>query len=278
MRPPDTILKVMARQYLALFAACLSVTAAVAATPNPRSFSAHLPDLNPKDTPKFLVAYQSGNFFIISSTAKMPTISNILVIKTDGSGSVIGTFAFGGSGIDTPAAAACDPQGNLVIVGVTRSPDFPLVAPLQKSGETFITKIDGQLQNIIFSTLLGGTAGISATAVALDPVGNVYVTGTAGAGFATTAGALQPSAPTPPPAGTVTSGFLSEISASGDRLIFSTYLGASGFTCAGNPLSNPCLTYPGFVGPAIVTAPAAIAVDSSGAAIISGVSNANNLR
>ena len=261
----------------AFFVACLTVAGAVAAIPNPQSFLAHLPDLNPQHTAKFLVADQSGHLFIISSIVKTSAITNIQVIKTDGSGKVLATFAFGGSAIDTPNGAAIDAQGNLVIAGTTQSPDFPLVSPLQKSGAIFITKINAQLQNILFSTLLGGTAGISATAVALDPAGNVYVTGTARAGFMTTAGALQPAAPAPPLDGTVTSGFVSEISASGSSLIFSTYFGGSGFTCGGNPLSSPCLSYPGFVGPEIVTAPTAIAVDSSGAVIISGVSNANNL-
>jgi uncharacterized protein (TIGR03437 family) len=199
------------------------------------------------------------------------------VIKTDSSGNVLATYDFGGSGIDTPNAAAVDPQGNLVIVGTTQSPNFPLVSPLQTSGSIFITKIGAQLQNILYSTLLGGSAGGSAMAVALDATGNIYITGTTGAGFTTTPGALQPSAPAPPPDGGVSSGFITEISASGSSLIFSTYFSGSGFTCGGNPLSSPCLSYPGLVGPAINTTPSAIAVDSSGAVIIAGVSNANNL-
>ena len=260
-----------------LLVACLTVARAFASNPNPQSFLAHLSDLNMQDAAKLLTADQSGSFFIISSRAKTSATTNIHVIKTDSSGNVLATYDFGGSGIDTPNAAAVDPQGNLVIVGTTQSPNFPLVSPLQTSGSIFITKIGAQLQNILYSTLLGGSAGRSATGVALDSTGNIYITGTTGAGFTTTTGALQPSAPAPPLDGGVLSGFISEISASGSSLIFSTYFGGSGFTCGGNPLSSPCLSYPGLVGPAINTTPSAIAVDSSGAVIIAGVSNANNL-
>jgi uncharacterized protein (TIGR03437 family) len=265
------------KKIVGLVLACLTVTFAVASNPNPGSFSAHLPDLNSQDTAILLTADQSGNLFIVSSTAKTPLIVNIHVIKTDGSGNVLATFDFGGSGIDLPNAAAADPQGNLVVVGTTQSSNFPLVSPLQTSGSIFVTKIAAQLQSILFSTLLGGSAGGSGTAVALDPAGNIYVTGTAGAGLPTTTGAFEASAPAPPLDGTVLSGFISEISPSGSSLIFSTYFGASGFVCGGNPLASPCLSYPGFIGPEIFTQTSAFAVDSSGAVIISGISNANNL-
>jgi uncharacterized protein (TIGR03437 family) len=263
-------------RHLILCLASLTIASALAANPNPQSFLPRFPDLNSQDTAKLLVADPTGNLFIVSSAMKTSTVTNIHVTKTDGSGNVLTSFDFGGSGMDTPNAAAVDSEGNLVIVGVTQSPNFPLVSPLQKSGAIFVTKINGTLQSIVYSTLLGG-GGISASAVALDAAGNIYVTGTAGAGFTTTPGVLQGSAPAPPPDGEVVSGFITEISASGTSLIFSTYFGGAGFLCAGNPLDNPCLSYPGLVGPAILTAPSAIAVDSSGAIVISGVSNANNL-
>jgi len=271
-------IETMARRWHSfLFLASLTVASDLAANPNPQSFLPHFPDLNPQNTVKLLMADPSGNLFIVSSIAQTSAVVNIHVTKTDGSGNVLASFNFGGSGMDTPNAAAVDSQGNLVIAGVTHSADFPLVSPLQKSGAIFITKVDAELQNILFSTLLGGAAGISATAVALDSAGNVYVTGITGAGFTTTPGALQPSAPPPPLEGGVASGFIAEISAPGSSLIFSTYFGGSGFVCAGNALDQPCLTYPGLTGPGLLTAPPAIAVDSSGAVIISGTSNASNL-
>ena len=221
-----------------LLAAVCTLHAQPAASPNPQSFLAYLLDLDSQDTAKFLTADQSGNLFIVSSVAKTSAITNIKVIKTDGYGNVLATFDFGGSGIDTPNAAAIDPQGNLVIVGMTQSPDFPLVSPLQKSGSIFVTKIAAQLQDILFSTLLGGAAGGSATAVALDSTGNIYVTGATGEGFTTTPGVLQPSAPAPPLDGGVSSGFIAEISAAGNSLIFSTYFAGSGFVCGLDPLQQ----------------------------------------
>jgi hypothetical protein len=59
-------------------------------------------------------------------------------------------------------------------------------------------------------------------------------------------------------------------------VIFSTYFGASGFTCYNS--DNPCISpFPALTGPAIFTTPQAIALDSSGNVIIGGSTNANNL-
>ena len=128
----------------------------------PQQFTLHFPDLNSQDVPQALVADSSGNFFIVANSQKafayaeppgaIVEVANIHITKTDGAGNVLASFDFGGSSIDTPTAAAVDPSGNLVIVGITQSSDFPLVAPLQTSGRIFITKLDARLQNILFST------------------------------------------------------------------------------------------------------------------------------
>jgi hypothetical protein len=171
----------------------------------PQQFSQHFPDKNPNDSALVLAADASGNLFIVADAATgvlTALTTHIHVTKTDGTGNVLATMGFGGSSTDTPMAAAVDAQGNLVIVGETQSTDFPLVSALQTSGRIFVTKVDGQLNGIVFSTLLGGGPGGYASAVAFDSASNVYVAGlTAGFGqtpaFTTTPGALQPSSPVP---------------------------------------------------------------------------------
>src|SRR5580704_4399950 len=97
----------------------------------PQSFSLRVPDLNSNDSARLLAADSSGNLFVVSSSPKTSAIVNIHVVKTDAAGNFIAAFDFGGSGVDTPFAAAVDPQGNLIVAGSTYSTDFPLVSPLR---------------------------------------------------------------------------------------------------------------------------------------------------
>ncbi|HEV2759808.1 MAG TPA: SBBP repeat-containing protein, partial [Acidimicrobiales bacterium] len=80
---------------------------------------------------------------------------------------------------------------------------------------------------LVTSTFLGGIASDSGYAVAVDPQGNTYVTGsTESPDFPTS----SPFAPTLSNAGTGATSdvFVSKISPDGSRLIWSTYLGGSG--------------------------------------------------
>ena len=208
--------------------------------------------------------------------------TNIHIVKTDGAGNPLAAMDFGGSAVDTPLAAATDPQGNLIVVGSTSSPDFPLVSPVLKTGQAFATKIDSQLGKILFSTLLGTTgSGIAppqASGVAVDTSGNIYITGSTGSGFPTTAGSLQAQAPVLSQQGTIEHGFLMELTPAGDRVVFATYFSGSGFACFNR--SNPCLimqAIDNFSPPVIYTTPTAIAVDSAGQITIAGTTNSNNL-
>ena len=259
------------------FLAFLTIMPLTAAFPDPQQFSIHLADANQNDQAKLLVADQSGNLFTVSEAqtsipnslaySENPTY-NIRITKTDASGNVLGTFAFGGSLQDTPYAAAIDPQGNIVIVGSTTSTDFPLITPFQATGAGFVVKVNAQLTKLLYSTLLGvsaNTGGTRALAVALDSSGNIFVAGDTAPGFTTTPGALQTiPVSTPPP----TSGFVAEIAAAGDRLIFSTVYAGSNFI-----LTTPDL----FSAPTAYTSPTAIALDSSENVIIAGTTDVTDL-
>jgi uncharacterized protein (TIGR03437 family) len=247
-----------------------------------QAFTTQSPDLNPNDSAKVLAADPAGNLFVVSSAPRTSAITNIHVTKTDPHGAVLASFDFGGTGIDTPTAAATDPQGNLIVVGGTQSKDFPLVSPLNKNGVGFATKIDAQLHQILFSTRLGNTGGgstlASATAVAVDPAGNIYITGLTNAGFPTTPGVFQPQAPVLSQAGNLTHGFITELAPAGDRAIFSTYFSGSDFVCANG--QSPCFIFQpiaNFSPPVIATTPSAIAIDSAGSIIIAGTSNSSGL-
>jgi uncharacterized protein (TIGR03437 family) len=256
---------------------------AVLAAAVPQSFSTRLPNRNPQDSARLLAADPSGNVFIIYSSPRTSAVVNIHVIKADPAGNFIAAFDFGGTGIDTPNAATVDPQGNLIVAGATRSADFPLVSPLLTTGAAFLTKIDAQLQRILFSTRLGSVGGgplsDGASAVAADAAGNIYVAGSTSGGFPATVGVLQQSAPVLTQTGTIEHGFVTEIAAAGDRVVFSTYFSGASFICATSG-EVPCTVFepPANINPPVIaTTPSAIAVDSSGGITIAGTTNSSGI-
>src|ERR1035438_6632759 len=185
---------------------------------------------------RLLTADKAGNLFTVSTITNPSGRPRIRAIKMDAKGNPLASIDFGGGGLDRPAAAATDPQGNLVVVGTAVSNDFPSVAPLfspSGSGGAFVVKLDSQLHAILFSTLLSSRA--AATAVALDAAGNVFLAGdTTDPNFPLTAGAYR----TKPPVvfmSPISSslGFLTEISPNGDRLLYSTYFGGDSANCLG---------------------------------------------
>jgi uncharacterized repeat protein (TIGR01451 family) len=80
---------------------------------------------------------------------------------------------------------------------------------------------------LVYSTYFGGTSEENIHDIALDPAGNIYVTGRSqdAAGFPITPGAFQPTKPGP----TLGSdGFVSKFNPAGTALVYSTFLGGSG--------------------------------------------------
>ena len=79
------------------------------------------------------------------------------------SGNTVYCSYLGGSGYNRGSAIAVDSTGNIVVVGVTNSADFPTVNPLQEQVrdlDIFITKMDPT--GLIYSTYLG-TAAVKTT-------------------------------------------------------------------------------------------------------------------
>ncbi|HET9177443.1 MAG TPA: SBBP repeat-containing protein [Terriglobia bacterium] len=117
---------------------------------------------------------------------------------------VYSTF-LGGSGLDQGNSIALDSSGDAFITGFTQSSDLPLTNALQRvlgvSGasscgttpcaDAFITEL-GPSGNVVFSTFLGGSATDLGQAIATDPSGAAYLTGsTSSTNFPVIAGAPQ---------------------------------------------------------------------------------------
>ncbi|UCE23351.1 MAG: SBBP repeat-containing protein [Candidatus Zixiibacteriota bacterium] len=124
-----------------------------------------------------------------------------------------------------------DSEGNIVIVGDTRSADFPLVNPLQGvlAGryDLFVTKINPGTGDILFSTFFGGTETEQFPAVTLDATGNVVVSSYTDSEDIPTVNPFQSDLLGDWDA------IIFKLSADGSTLLFSTYLGGTKVEYAG---------------------------------------------
>jgi len=113
---------------------------------------------------------------------------------------VITTY-LGGSAFEQARGVVVDSAGNRIVVGGTQSSDFPTTfGPAFQSGgnniggaglmDVFIVKLD-PAGEVLWSRLLGGPNYDRAYDVEVDSAGSIYLSGRAGAGFPTTAGAHQ---------------------------------------------------------------------------------------
>src|ERR1700681_2681203 len=91
--------------------------------------------------------------------------------------------------------------------------------------DAFVTKINAAGTAIVYSTYLGGSDNDDALSLAVDAAGNAYVTGvTLSTDFpGASSSSIQPAY------GGSGDGFVTKINATGTAIVYSTYLGGSGF-------------------------------------------------
>jgi hypothetical protein len=120
-------------------------------------------------------------------------------LNATGSALLYSTY-LGGSGRDNSHAIAVDSAGNAYVTGDTASADFRLANPFQSilagTTDAFVAKIDPSVAgaaSLVYSTFLGGSTDYNnkGLGIAVDSLGNAYVTGYTGSNFPTTAGAYQ---------------------------------------------------------------------------------------
>jgi len=158
--------------------------------------------------------------------------TDAFVLELNPSGSTLTYSTYlGGTGYDAALGIAVDNSGNAYIVGSTTSSNFPTHNAKQNSmvGQSngFVTKLNPSGNALVYSTYLGGGTGDFASAVALDSVDQVYVTGaTQNSGFPTTHGAFQTSCGTAANCnGGLDDAFVTVYTQDGSSFLYSTFLG-----------------------------------------------------
>jgi hypothetical protein len=199
-----------------------------------------------------------GNIFVAGSTASdnfprlnafqnsFGGVQDAFLAKFSPAGALLASSYLGGSGFDRATGIAVDPSGQPLVVGGTSSFNFPLLQPLQSSlqggQDGFITKFAANGTSLLYSTYFGGLGGSSSfpefiSAVAVDSSGAACLTGTTSSTNFPLQAPLYSSF-----RGGATDAFVAKLAATGNSLIFSTYLGGSssdyGAAITLDPLGN----------------------------------------
>ena len=150
------------------------------------------------------------------------------VTKLSSNGTLTYSTYLGGSNFDEGYDIAADSSGNAYVAGFTDSSDFPTQNPYDDSlggtRDAFVTKLNVSGNMLVYSTYLGGSSGDACLGIDVDSSGNAYVTGATNSSDFPTLSPYQ---------GIYSGGqsdtFVTKLSSSGNTLIYSTYLGGSGF-------------------------------------------------
>jgi len=178
---------------------------------------------------------------------------DVFVAKFDDTGTnLIYLTYIGGSADEVANSVAVDGAGNAYITGYTDSTNFPVTNSIPGfhgvpglrtniSGQlnlgvnfypvdAFVTELNPTGSGLVYSTYLGGEAADAGYGIAVDSVGNAYVTGvTASTNFPCTTNAMMTHLACTNSLYFNGNAFVTEISAKGTNLIYSSYFGGNNF-------------------------------------------------
>jgi beta-propeller repeat-containing protein len=153
--------------------------------------------------------------------------SNAFVTKfsADGRSLVYSTY-LGGTANDVAEAIALDPDGRAFVTGNATSADFPVTAgafqkTLRGGNDVFVTKFQLGGGGLFYSTFLGGSGSEGGSSIAVDSLGRAYVAG------GTSSTDFPVLSPIQAHLGGAQDAFVTKLSATGNALFFSTYLGGT---------------------------------------------------
>jgi hypothetical protein len=152
----------------------------------------------------------------------------------DGLSLVYSTF-LGGAGRELGQGIAVDLNGNAYVTGITESFDSPFTSAYEGfpvtpgafqtkgSYDAFVSKLNAKGSALVYSTYLGGSAGVDrGWSIALDDGGNAYVAGDTASSNFPISNAIQATF-----GGGSTDAFVTKLNATGSGLVYSTFLGGN---------------------------------------------------
>jgi len=147
-------------------------------------------------------------------------------LNTTGSALVYSTYV-GGNGADVLNGIALDSAGNIYSSVGTSSTNFPVTPGAFQTtfgggaGDAGVIELNPAGSALVYATYLGGSANDSGDGIAVDSLGNAYVTGVTSSSNFPTVNAIQPTL------GGGSDAFVTKVNPLGSGLVYSTYLGGS---------------------------------------------------
>jgi hypothetical protein len=183
----------------------------------------------------YITGYTRSPNFPCSTGANDTTFNGnndcyIFKLNPTGTNMIYSTF-LGGSEADIGYGIVIDSLENAYVTGSTKSADFPNTTSAfdkdyndkYSNEDVFIAKIDQYGKNLIYSTYIGGEWGDIGYDIAIDMIGNVYVTGeTDSQDFPITSDAYDNQL-------NGNDAFLLQLAMNGSTLLYSTYLGGTNY-------------------------------------------------
>ena len=171
-------------------------------------------------------AYVAGNSGGgLPYTTRLSADGDIFVAKfsPDGSRLLYATLI----GYGHPQGIAVDRNGNACVIGFTQNTGFPTTNAVQSvhgggASDVFVLKLDAN-GGLVFSTYLGGLGEEQGTSIAIGDTGDVFVAGFTRSADFPTKNPFQSTL-----AGSA-NGFVARLASMGSELVFSTFLGGTGF-------------------------------------------------
>jgi|GEM_PF-2286300 len=176
----------------------------------------------------------SGAFETSNSGSYYGYTSFISKFNSSGSALLYSTYLGGKDSMEEISSIAIDSIGEAFVTGWTGSKDFPVTSGAfqqTKRGikNAFVTKLNAAGSGLVYSTFLGSSGSDVANAIALDDSGNIYIAGGTSWSndFPMLPGAIQTMNKSVAKYAQ-SNAFVSELNASGSRLLYSSYLGGMG--------------------------------------------------
>jgi hypothetical protein len=166
---------------------------------------------------------QAGNACVAGETADQLGYRNVLAAKIDAAGGLTYAVSLAGSDDEIGRGIAVDRDGNAYLTGGTNSGDFPATPGVFQTEwgggwDAFVAKLNPAGETV-YATYLGGSGDEQGRGIALDPEGDVCVTGFTESANFPTHNPLQPARKGSRDA------FVARFTAGGTGLVYSTYLG-----------------------------------------------------